>query len=111
MPCAGCCAITCLRAPFALAASTIAKKAQKQPLLTALLCVVQPKDWGIRMNKKERRLALATALQSANGNTTIVQDLKVSSLLQSAALHARTVAARTGSIHLCYRIAVPLRLL
>jgi hypothetical protein len=31
------------------------------------LCVSvsQPKDWSIRMNKKERRLALATALQSA----------------------------------------------
>lgn len=38
---------------------------------------LQPKDWGIRMNKKERRLALATALQSATANITIVEDLKV----------------------------------
>lgn len=36
----------------------------------------KPKDWGIRMNKKERRLALATALQSATASTTVVQDLK-----------------------------------
>jgi large subunit ribosomal protein L4 len=27
--------------------------------------VSQPKDWSIKMNKKERRLAMATALQSA----------------------------------------------
>ena len=40
---------------------------------------MQPKDWGIRMNKKERRLALATALQSATASTTVVQDLKVTS--------------------------------
>ena len=29
------------------------------------------------MNKKERRLAMGTALQSANANITIVEDLKV----------------------------------
>jgi ribosomal protein L4 len=33
------------------------------------------------MNKKERRLALATALQSAAGNITVVEDLKVKTLL------------------------------
>ena len=31
------------------------------------------------MNKKERRLALATAFQSATANTVIVEDLKVRS--------------------------------
>lgn len=36
----------------------------------------KPKDWSIRMNKKERRLAMGTALQSANANITIVEDLK-----------------------------------
>lgn len=45
--------------------------------LTVFDELLQPKDWGIRMNKKERRLALATALQSATANTTIVEDLKV----------------------------------
>ncbi len=44
-----------------------------------LFPVSQPKDWGIRMNKKERRLALATAFQSATANTVIVEDLKVRS--------------------------------
>ena len=29
------------------------------------------------MNKKERRLAFATALQSATGSTTIIEDIKV----------------------------------
>ncbi len=35
----------------------------------------QPKDWSIKMNKKERRLALATALQSAAADTIVVDDL------------------------------------
>lgn len=34
----------------------------------------KPKDWSIHMNKKERRLALATALQSAAGSTVIVSN-------------------------------------
>lgn len=38
---------------------------------------LQPKDWSIKMNKKERRLALATALQSAAASTVTVRDLKV----------------------------------
>ena len=29
---------------------------------------MQPTDWTIKMNKKERRLAVATALQSAAGS-------------------------------------------
>jgi large subunit ribosomal protein L4 len=36
---------------------------------------LQPKDWSIKMNKKERRLALATALQSAAADITVVDSL------------------------------------
>ena len=36
------------------------------------------------MNKKERRLALATALQSAASSTTVVEDLTVQPLLKAA---------------------------
>lgn len=43
------------------------------------------------MNKKERRLALATALQSATANTTIVEDLKVHHTLQSCMYNRRDV--------------------
>merc|ERR1719183_250167 len=35
----------------------------------------KPKDWTIQMNKKERRLAMGTALQSAASATTVVEDL------------------------------------
>jgi len=35
----------------------------------------KPKDWSIKMNKKERRLALATALASAAGDMTVVDSL------------------------------------
>lgn len=35
----------------------------------------KPKDWSIRMNKKERRLALATALQSAAADMIVVEGL------------------------------------
>jgi large subunit ribosomal protein L4 len=38
-------------------------------------CVSQPRDWSIKMNKKERRLAMATALQTAAGSMTVVDDL------------------------------------
>lgn len=40
---------------------------------------LQPKDWSISMNKKERRLAMATALQSAAnaGATITARGLKV----------------------------------
>jgi len=41
-----------------------------------ILCL-QPKDWTIKMNKKERRLAIATALQSAAAVITVVDDIKV----------------------------------
>jgi large subunit ribosomal protein L4 len=36
----------------------------------------KPKDWSIKMNKKERRLALSTALHSAAGSTVTVRSLK-----------------------------------
>ena len=39
--------------------------------------LLQPKDYTIKMNKKERRLALSTALQSAAEAITVVEDLKV----------------------------------
>lgn len=41
---------------------------------------MQPKDWSIKMNKKERRLAIATALQSAAQSITVVDDIKVNSV-------------------------------
>lgn len=44
----------------------------------------QPKDWSIKMNKKERRLALATALQSAAANTVTIRDLKVLCLCRTS---------------------------
>lgn len=48
----------------------------------------KPRDWSIDMNKKERRLALATALQSASKDMVVVddfstfQEIKTKSLLQ-----------------------------
>ena len=36
----------------------------------------QPTDWTIKMNKKEKRLAMATALQSAAGSITVVDDVQ-----------------------------------
>jgi large subunit ribosomal protein L4 len=35
----------------------------------------KPKDWSIKMNKKERRLAMATALQSCAEDMIVVEDL------------------------------------
>lgn len=35
----------------------------------------KPRDWSIKMNKKERRLAMGTALQSAAGSIVVVEDL------------------------------------
>lgn len=37
----------------------------------------RPRDWSIKMNKKEKRLAMATAIQSAADSITVVEDLKV----------------------------------
>jgi len=39
----------------------------------------KPRDWGIKMNKKERRLALGTALQSAAADTLVVDAVSLSS--------------------------------
>ncbi|KAG0555099.1 hypothetical protein M758_12G147700 [Ceratodon purpureus] len=36
----------------------------------------KPKDWSIKMNKKEKRLAISTALQSATINTVVVEDFE-----------------------------------
>ena len=38
---------------------------------------LQPVDWTIKINKKERRLAVATALQSAATDITVEDDIKV----------------------------------
>lgn len=35
----------------------------------------KPKDWSIKMNKKERRLAMGTALQSAAPDMVVIPDL------------------------------------
>eukprot|EP00232_Nephroselmis_pyriformis_P031136 CAMPEP_0182864260 /NCGR_PEP_ID=MMETSP0034_2-20130328/7077_1 /TAXON_ID=156128 /ORGANISM="Nephroselmis pyriformis, Strain CCMP717" /LENGTH=273 /DNA_ID=CAMNT_0024996513 /DNA_START=22 /DNA_END=843 /DNA_ORIENTATION=- len=35
----------------------------------------KPRDWSIKMNKKERRLAMATAIQSAAADMVVVEDL------------------------------------
>lgn len=43
------------------------------------LPAVQPTDWTIKINKKERRLAVATALQSAAGDIKVIEDIKVGS--------------------------------
>lgn len=47
------------------------------PSCTLPTCVFagQPKDWTIKMNKQERRLALATALQSAAKDMIVVESL------------------------------------
>ena len=62
---------------FNSACACPASALQSERLLAETARVLQPKDWSIRMNKKERRLAMGTALQSANANITIVEDLKV----------------------------------
>jgi large subunit ribosomal protein L4 len=36
----------------------------------------KPKDWSIKINKKEKRLAISTALQSATVNTIVVEDFE-----------------------------------
>jgi len=38
----------------------------------------KPKDWGIKMNKKERRLAMATALQSAASDIIVIESAAMS---------------------------------
>lgn len=36
----------------------------------------KPKDWSIKINKKEKQLAISTALQSASANTVVVEDFE-----------------------------------
>ena len=38
----------------------------------------KPRDWTIKMNKKEKRLAMATTLQNAACDTIVVEDLDAS---------------------------------
>ena len=38
---------------------------------------MQPTDWAIKVNKKERRLAVATALQSATGDMLVAENIRV----------------------------------
>lgn len=39
-------------------------------------CSMQPTDWSIKMNKKERRLAVATALHSAAADILVADNMK-----------------------------------
>jgi len=54
---------------------TFLADALRRPLLPTIMTRPQPKDWSIKMNKKERRLALATALQSAAGDVVVVESI------------------------------------
>ena len=38
---------------------------------------MQPTDWTIKVNRKERKLAVATALQSAAGDMMVTSDVRV----------------------------------
>ena len=42
---------------------------------------VQATDWSIKINKKERRLAVATALQNAAADILVVESIRVSPFL------------------------------
>jgi large subunit ribosomal protein L4 len=55
---------------------------------TSSILFLQPKDWSIKMNKKERRLALATALQSAAADVVVVDSI-------ADAVQVRTAAAES----------------
>ena len=41
---------------------------------------MQPVDWSVKINKKERRLAVATALQSAAADVIVAGDITVRTL-------------------------------
>ena len=41
--------------------------------------LLQPKDYSIKMNRKEKKVAMATALQSAAPSMTVVKPMKVGS--------------------------------
>ena len=47
--------------------------------LDAWPSLLQPKDYSIKMNRKEKKVAMATALQSAASSMTVVKPMKVGS--------------------------------
>ena len=53
---------------------------------------MQPRDWSIKMNRKERRLAYATALNSAAGNITVIPDFQVSIQQRTSCLQTADTA-------------------
>lgn len=67
---------------------------------------MQPRDWSIKMNKKERRLALSTALQSASDCITIIEDVGVSPLFQQFVCMMYLWRGPWGSLpaRLCFKI-------
>lgn len=56
----------------------------------------KPRDWSIKMNKKERRLAMATALQTAAGSITVVDDLGESAFPEAKTKSVAAALARWG---------------
>lgn len=68
------------RKPYAQKGTGNARMGSKRsPLLPGggVIFGPRPRDWSIKMNKKEKRLAMATAIQSAADSITVVEDLKV----------------------------------
>jgi large subunit ribosomal protein L4 len=64
--------------PFAQKGTGQARRGSKRsPLIVGggVAFGPKPRDWSIKMNKKERRLAMATALQTAAPSITVVEDL------------------------------------
>ena len=63
------------------------------------------------MNKKERRLALATALQSASPATTIIEDLTVSAdsnLLSTRARGPQVLMFQAYEGNIAFRFPMPI---
>ncbi|KAI3424856.1 hypothetical protein D9Q98_008240 [Chlorella vulgaris] len=52
----------------------------------------KPRDWSISMNKKERKLALATALQSAAGDMIVCEDFGALEVVSTKGLLANLAA-------------------
>jgi len=56
----------------------------------------KPRDWSIKMNKKERRLAMATALQTAAASMTVVDDLTAEAFPERKTKAVADALARWG---------------